>query len=770
MFRRILASTALLALMAIGPEAGLAKPPDLPSLEAPKSDPVRAELIAETQTLVPGQSATVAVHLIQDPGWHTYWLNSGDSGYATEVTWKLPDGYTVGELQWPSPESFEEGDLITYGYSKHAVLMAQIQVPADAPLGERVSIGADVSWLMCKTLCIPGDAQVNIELTVASSHQPAPAASLERLAAARARLPRSLAEHSGLEVDAAIDLSAVPPGQSAHLGLRVRGLENPGTVAWTFFPDYLEPVFPGHTSSTVDGNDLLIGMPFEIDEASEPGQVLAWGGVLELESAGVSRFVQLEFPLRIASPSDAVDAQASDLFGPLFGLVESTGLLQTAMPAAATGSLWKYLLLAVVGGLILNVMPCVLPVLSLKIMGFVQHANEDRGMVFRLGLVFSLGVLASFLALALVVVGLQTAGDQLGWGFQFQNPAFVVVMAAVVFAFGLSLFGVFEIVLPVGMGGGGGRGGAYTESFFNGILATALATPCTAPFLGTALGFAFTQSAVTILAIFLTIGLGLSLPYLLLSMNPGWLKIVPKPGPWMEQFKQVMGFLLMATLVWLLWVLGKQIGADGVIWTLAFLLTLGFGLWLYGSTVSMVSSNVRRVVMMLVLVGLTVGGWVGFLTEPLSDEYLANLGTASAGHVQGGLAWEPFTIDGLETAVADGNTVFIDFTAAWCLTCKTNEKTILSANEVVEKLRELNVVTLVGDWTRRDPVITSVLRKFGRSGVPFYAIFHSGRLDDPIVLPEVITKGMVLEALENAGPSRGSGRQAARVDEESPRG
>jgi thiol:disulfide interchange protein len=382
-------------------------------------------------------------------------------------------------------------------------------------------------------------------------------------------------------------------------------------------------------------------------------------------------------------------------------------------------------------------------------MSFVHHAGEDGSVQFRLGLMFTAGVLVSFLTLALVVIGLQAAGELVGWGFQFQNPVFVVVMAAVVFAFGLSLFGVYEIILPMQIGGGSGRKGAYAESFLNGVLATALATPCTAPLLGSALGFAFSQPAAVVLAIFLTTGLGLSLPYLVLSLNPGWLRFVPKPGAWMDRFKQFMGFLLMATLIWLLWVLGQQVGLDALASVMAFLLVLGFALWLYGSMLTLSSSTARRSVVWAVVLVLVVGGWTQFVGDRVSAEAVAaNAPGAAHGDARA------FSVEALEAEVAAGKTVFIDFTAAWCMTCKVNERTVIQSDEVQQTIEELGVVTLVGDWTNRDETITRVLRQYGRSGVPFYAVFPAGRIDDPIVLPEVITRSLLIDALEQAGPSR----------------
>lgn len=734
-------------------------PPPMPQSLGEDEVPVRARLVAESTGVAPGGTVRVGLLLEQDEGWHTYWRNPGDSGLATEVIWQLPEGWTAGPLVWPVPHRYvEAGDLVTHGYAGNVVLFTDITAPASAR-GE-VTLRAAVEWLMCRDLCIPGSAEVALTLDVGGAGRTASAAVQRDLDASAARLPRSADSIEAISLTPHLDIRPVPAGQKLNAALVIEGLDDPGAAEWVWFPLASDHLFTGRFASTVDGERLLLGLEAEVAGRAPAGETMPWGGVLEIQDGDTTHFVEYDLPVRVAADGEAPAATSPEVFATLLGASGASGLFDQDFAdvegAAATGSLLYYLLLALVGGVILNVMPCVLPVLSLKVMSFVSHAGEDRGVQVRLGLTFAAGVLASFLALALVVIALQAAGDQLGWGFQFQNPAFVVVMAAIVFAFGLSLFGVFEILLPVQMGGGG-KGGAYAESFLNGILATALATPCTAPFLGTALGFAFTQPAWAILAIFVMIAIGLSLPYVLLSLNPAWLRFVPKPGAWMDRFKQGMGFLLMATLVWLLWVLGQQIGLDGLVQVMAFLLVLGFALWLYGSMLDLSSSSTRRSVVWSLVLVLVVGGWWQFLRTPLSsDAIAANTAGATTGHSDGDIVWQPFTVETLEAEVAAGNTVFIDFTAAWCTTCKVNEKTVLSTDAVHDKLRELGVVTLLGDWTNRDPVITRVLRQFGRSGVPFYAVFPAGRLDAPIVLPEIITQGLVLEALEEAGPSRAS--------------
>ena len=687
----------------------------------------------------PGTKLLVGVHLAHEEAWHTYWRNSGESGYATTVAWQLPAGVTAGPLQWPAPHEYPDAaGFVTYGYGDDILLLSELSIPAG--LSGELKLAAQVDWLMCRELCIPDTAQIELTLPVRDIAQPVEGADAELFAASQARLPQT--QLAGIELAHALELKAIPPGQPTYAVLRVRGLADAASAKWTWFPLEHDSVLPERAQGKVVGDELLIQVPFEIDSSQSGGVELVWGGVLELNENGTPRWIQPAIALAIASEGAAIAANEDPI------LSAYTGLALDAESAPQRGFL-VFLFFAFVGGIILNVMPCVLPVLSLKVMGFVSHAGESRGAILRLGLLFTLGVLISFLALALVVIGIQAAGEQLGWGFQFQNPVFVVVMAAIVFAFGLSLFGVYEIMLPIGFGGGSRAHGAGAESFVSGVLATALATPCTAPFLGSALGFAFTQPWYGVLAIFLTVGLGLAAPYMVLAANPGWLRFVPKPGAWMERFKQAMGFLLMATLIWLLWVLSRQMGAEAVIWTLAFLCALGLGLWLYGAFVNLSSSNARRYAFLALLVAITAGSAVGFLREPLS----APIETAANGAVAHG-DWRRFDRVELAAAVDGGKTVFLDFTADWCTTCKVNEKTVLETEEIRAKFAELDVVKMVGDYTRRDPEITQMLRSFGRSGVPLYVVYPAGRLSEPIVLPEVITKAIVLRALEAAGPSR----------------
>jgi thiol:disulfide interchange protein len=406
-------------------------------------------------------------------------------------------------------------------------------------------------------------------------------------------------------------------------------------------------------------------------------------------------------------------------------------------------------------------------VIALKIFGLVKMAGDEPRRVRQLGWAFSAGILASFLVLAVIVILLKLAGQQVGWGFQFQEPVFVIIMSAVVFAFGLSLFGVYEIRLPGAAVAGvssvlsrqDGRGKGYLASFSEGVFATILATPCTAPFLGSALGFAFAQPAGGILLIFALSAFGMALPYLLLTARPAWLKYMPRPGEWMETAKQFMGFLMMATLLWLMYILGKQLGMEAVIWSGAFLLCIALAAWLIGRFATLSASRGRVYVVWAIAALIAAGGYWYFIETAL-DVRAAVAGTPGTSEVQAtdnGIAWERFSTTSLEDHLRAGHPVFLDFTAEWCLTCKVNERTVLHDEAVIERFRSTGIVAMKADWTNRNPAITKLLSRFGRSGVPLYVVFRAGDPIAPLVLPEVITTGIVLDALTEAVASRPAG-------------
>jgi thiol:disulfide interchange protein DsbD len=423
--------------------------------------------------------------------------------------------------------------------------------------------------------------------------------------------------------------------------------------------------------------------------------------------------------------------------------VSDTASAEAAITSqSSTLSLWVALFYGFLGGLILNLMPCVLPVISLKIFGFINQAGDSRRSILLHGLAFAAGIFVWFLGLAAVIIGLKSGGTEVTWAFQFQNPWFNVVIGSVVFIFALNLAGVFEFVLPGrasnAMESAGSTSG-LAGSFFQGVFATLLATPCSAPFLGSALGFAFSQSAAVILAMFAAVASGMALPYLILSASPGWLKFLPRPGVWMERLKQFMAFPLLATLVWILSILGGQRGTDGVIWFCAFLLCLAFACWLLGSFCGPLASRAKQIIALLfILATLGLGGWY-FLGKKFAHVGLETIDR---------IAWVPFSKARVEEELAAGRSVFVDFTADWCITCKFNERTAINTPTIRALLKEKNITPIKADWTNANPEITAALKSFGRVGVPLYVIYAASDPQAPVVLPELLTEALLTEALK----------------------
>lgn len=711
----------------------------------------RITLVADVRAIRPGTPFTAGVLLRMEPGWHTYWRNPGESGLPTELRWTLPPGFSAGPIAWPIPEKkIEEGDLLTYGYSGEVMLLVRLTPPPDLVPGVGVELRVDASWLECERTCIPGEGTATLALPVRDEEPVVANASL--FAGFRNALPAPAGPADPLRVVTTVHATGVVLRISAPGG-------TDAVLSSTALPDlYLYPVdgiTAGRTSVVMEGSEAVITLPVtRTPDVTPPAEIQ---GVLVFQNqAGARRGIELTIPL---------DASRSASGAGPGGLLD-----RDFTPTTRDGgqpSLWVYALFAVLGGLLLNVMPCVLPVIALKIFGLVNMAGDEPRRVRRLGWAFSAGILASFLVLALLVILLKLAGQQVGWGFQFQEPVFVIIMSAVVFAFGLSLFGVFEIRLPGAAVSGvsavlsrqDGHGKGYLASFSEGVFATILATPCTAPFLGSALGFAFAQPAGGILLIFGLAAFGMAMPYLLLTARPAWLKYMPRPGEWMETAKQFMGFLMMATLLWLLYILGKQLGMEAVIWSGAFLLSVALAAWLVGrfATLSAPRRTVFSVWAIAVLVAVC-GYW--YFIETTLDVRAAIAGTPGTPDVQAeenGIVWEQFSVASLEGHLRAGHPVFLDFTAEWCLTCKVNERTVLRDAAVVERFRTAGIVAMKADWTNRNPAITTLLSRFGRSGVPLYVVFRAGDATTPLVLPEVITTGIVLDALTEAVADRPAG-------------
>ncbi len=682
---------------------------------------VKASLVAAEQSVQPGRAFTVALRLEHDAHWHTYWINPG-TGYPTSLEWTLPEGFSAGEIQWPTPVVLKDskGTVMGNGYENVTYLPVTITPPKELAVGGTVELKAHASWLMCADVCIPGDQEVSLTLPVRDEAPQADATFGEEIAATLAELPRVLPEWS---------VSARKDGE---------------TLVITVTPARAEAGKQAAGELHVFTEDNLVA--YELPQAVE---VNPEGGYT------------IRAPISPDGPQDATHLKgvitASEGWlsgGKMRGMVVNAALGETAEAAVATTSgsggggatsgagLGGTLFLAFVGGLILNLMPCVFPVLGIKILGFVNQAGHERGKIVAHGLVFTLGVLLSFWSLAAVLAILRAGGAELGWGFQLQSPAFVYALAVLLLVFALNMSGVFEFGLrATAIGGELQTKSGYGGSFFTGVLATVVATPCSAPFLAPALGAALALSTVESFAIFTAIAIGLSTPYLLLSAFPQAVKVLPRPGAWMETFKQFMAFPLYATVGYLIWVLAGQVNDEGLQYLLLGLVLVAMGVWFYGRwTAPGASSGRRRFgVAALVVVG-AAGVWLGW---PKASAAVQGTGGTV---VSGGVTWEPWSPEAVEKLRAEGRVVYVDFTARWCFTCQTNKKVVFGSDEVLKEFSERNVVTLRADWTNKDPRITAELAKYQRSAVPFNVIWKPG-VTEPVILPELLTPGIVLEAV-----------------------
>lgn len=652
---------ALLSVFAIlAPAPNLLATQTAQAAQAEGAKHTSLRMVADVKEVVPGSTFMLGVELTMQPGWHTYYKESGDAGMPTSIEWVLPPGYKHGDLLWKKPHKFDDGGIVTYGYAEKTVIAAKITAPDTIPDGEQKLV-AKVKWLECKELCIPGSGETSMILPAGKKG------------------------------------STAQPGETD-------AFKGSG--------------FEGRTSDlTTDGHGTTSG-----DSASSATTNTSTGSAPASSGGSILD--------RNLTPADAGGTMPS----------------------------YMYFALAVLGGFILNFMPCVLPVIAIKIISLMEQVNDEPGRVRLQGLVFAAGILSSFLVLGALVLAAREAGQSVGWGFQMQYPPFVIAMATIIMIFSLSLFGLFYVTVNPGqeqIDKLASKEG-LTGTFFKGVLATVLSTPCTAPALGPAVGFAFAQPPIVIFGIFEAVGLGMSLPYLLLTINPNWLRFIPKPGVWMEKFKEAMGFVLLATVAWLLSVVGAQVGAGGVQSVGFFLTGIAFAVWVSARFTDLSSTSQRKAVVWSIS-GLISAAclYVFILSRPdLMGNLPAEKASAKTVVTESGITWVPFSIEDLDKNIAANKTILLDFTADWCLTCKVNEKTVLDSAPVVEQLKALNVVTMKADWTRRDETISKLLQKFQRSGVPLYVVFPAGRGSSPIVLPEVITPQLVVDKLKEAGPSK----------------
>jgi thiol:disulfide interchange protein/DsbC/DsbD-like thiol-disulfide interchange protein len=686
----------------------------------------RVQLLLSAETAKPGDTIWAGVDLKMEPGWHTYWKNPGDAGQATEIKWQLPAGVTAGEIQWPLPEKLPPAEVTTYGYENEVVLLVPLTLASNLPAGA-LNLAAKVSWLECKESCIPASAEVQARLNVGSENKAS--ADVNLIESWKRKVPMI----SDLSFAAWWEQSSNNETRYLVINIPTKSPNSFKTNSADFFPDASEQ--------------------FEIQAASEEFPTRNGIGVRKLvkkysgkwpkEVSGVCLYYLQDGPVAFEVKLPVRDN---------FQAGEAISSTANQPPILPSKPLWQMLLYAFIGGLILNIMPCVLPVIALKILGFVSEAKSEPRRVRNLGLIYALGVLLSFLALAALVIGVKAAGNHAGWGMQFGSPVFIVCLTTLVTLVALNLFGVFEVILggsALNIAGELASKHGAAGAFFNGVLATVLATPCTAPFLGAALGFAFAQSAAVIVLIFLTVGLGLASPYILLSWNPAWLKFLPKPGAWMEKFKIAMGFPMLATVVWLFNVAASSYGKN-VLWLGIFLVVVAFAAWIFGEFVQRGRSR-KGVALALVLI-LLAGGYAVALEKELDwRKAMPDAGTTgSLKESANGIDWQRWSPEAVAAARAAGKVVLVDFTADWCLTCQVNKKTSIEISSVREKIKSLNAVALLGDYTHFPDAITTELNRYNRAGVPLVLVYPKSADAAAIVLPEVLTPGIVLDALDRA--------------------
>jgi thiol:disulfide interchange protein DsbD len=686
--------------------------------EAPAGPMVRVELVSETAGVEPGGHVWVGLHKRIAPGWHTYWTNPGDSGEPATIEWTLPDGFEAGDIVWPRPERIPVDPAMSFGYSGEVVLLTRISAPRGLQPGSRARLEAQVAWLVCEKICIPEEARVELTVPIVAGAPPADTRGAALIAAWRRAVPGPSPWPASL--------SATP--EHIALSVAARGLSRDRIADAWFFPAQWGPV---EHAAPQDVTVSDTGMTIRLARGPLPDLP---GGALE----------------GVLVVTERLDGKAASHAFNIRAL--SSGAAPAAGSTPGTGprgiSLLEAVALALAGGIVLNLMPCVLPVLSVKALALVEHAGGGAPGLWRHGVAYLAGVLVSFGMVAGALLALRAGGEQIGWGFQLQSPLFVTVLAYVLFALALSLSGA--VVLGGRLAGAGhslaSRPG-LAGSFFTGALATVAATPCTAPFMGAAIGFAVTQPWAAALVVFQALGLGLALPYLILTLMPAWRRLLPRPGPWMERLKQLLAFPLYASVAWLVWVVSQQAGPQGVALALGGLLLIGFAAWLYEASRG-ARPGWRRVA--VAAVGLAVAGALGL--GAVSDG-TPPASARAVGRTPGGMSPEPFSPRRLGELRAQGVPVFVNFTAAWCITCLVNERVALRSPEVAAAFGRKGVVYLKADWTNRDPEIAEVLASFGRNGVPLYVLYPPARpgsstAGEPAVLPQILTEGMVIEAIE----------------------
>lgn len=669
---------------------------------------VSVRLIAENKALIPQADNRLAVVFDQKPGWHTYWRMPGQAGLPTRFSFKAPGNLTVSDPRFPVPERLLTQDMVSFGYNGQVLFPFTVDVPRRVRIGERVTLHLHADYLACKDMCVPGSADVSLSMRYAVRTSPSEDAAL--VARANTLVPETAHPKN---------LRAVVDGQRLRMDLPAGAVKvEKDLTFYPLTPDTVDLSTPPVFERRDDADALYLTLEPDLPAAPATleGVLVADGG-----PAAGGWAVETGMPVT-AGTVVAPSAEPAPLPTP---------------PAGNKPSLSTYsaLLFAFFGGLILNLMPCVFPVLSLKLLQLVEGYRRGERLLPH-GIAFTGGVLASMLALSGLLVALRSLGMALGWGFQLQSPWVVGALLILFIAITLNLLGVFEFTAGSRLGGtrlaAKPRQG-LVSSFMSGILAVVVASPCTAPFMGAALGYALTCPLIEAAAVFVCLGLGMSLPWMVLCLWPAWTRFLPRPGRWMETFRKVMALPMAGAAVWLGWVLSKQIDLNGMLVMLAASAATAVSLWLLGREQWGCGKN-RPLLFVMAAVVVVALGIVG------SGLFDRNGSAAGRGH------WAPWSDEAVQTALADGHPVFVDFTAAWCITCQANKLAALNTQAVQDAFARGGFVTLVGDWTNHDPKITALLNRFKHSGVPLYLIYRpDGSVE---VLPELLTPGVVLEALK----------------------
>jgi len=763
-FPRALASLVLPALVFLGlaavagPAAAQTvalQPPPADFAAGPvKTGHLQAELVPETTGVAPGGLAYVAIRQDILKGWHTYWRNPGDSGEATSAKWTLPSGWSVGDWVWPAPQRLPLGPLMNYGYTGQVLLPVALNVPGDAKPGTTQTLKADVTFLVCADICVPEEAKLKIDLPVVSGTPPLD----PKWGAAIDKTLTGAPKASGLE--AAVAWAGQGADRVLKLGVTGEALKAVDLSQAYFFPfdaKALDHAAKQRIEKGPDGLTLTLKPATVGSDAAAP----SLDGVLSLGAQAYE----------IAAKPGPIPAEAGGLGAVTPAPLKSEAIAQSTAGTATAGSatagaaippaganigLLAAVAFAIVGGLILNLMPCVFPVLSMKAASLAAHAHQEKEARAQ-GLAFLAGVLFTFLALAGLLLALKSGGQAIGWGFQLQSPAVVGGLALVMLLVALNMSGVFEATLP-GQGAGGAlaaRGG-LVGSFFTGMLAVVVAAPCTAPFMATALGFALTQSAPAALLVFAGLGLGFAAPFVAVTFIPALMRLFPKPGAWMDTLKHLLAFPMYGTAAWLLWVFTLQTGSNALALMLAAAVLVGFCAWLTGRAQAggkpLIPGLAAGVAAVLAVACLVYGARE---TAPAAAQ-ASNSSAASADPAPpaetGGkeMASEAFSPTKLADLRAQGKPVFVNFTAAWCVTCQVNERLALGSPQVAKALAEVGGVYLKADWTNHDGEIAKLLAEHGRAGVPLYLVYGAGG-GDPVVLPQLLTPGAVAQAIRAAG-------------------